>query len=291
MFERFHYSLHMLDFYLRNAVAELLMPPGIWVLSILIAFLVFKNRPIIKRVVITFSLVMICVAATPFFAQSLSSMADEILSWPKPLVLTEVNPQIVQAQKALNFDAPNSKNATPAVPAAIIVLGGGLRQGALELAPNANQDVSKETMERLRLAARLAKQTQLPILVTGGLPPGAHAGDLSEAAAMARVLNDELGVRVSWVEGQSKTTQENATFSAQLLRDEKITHVYLVSQYWHLPRAQWVFEKAGFTVTPAPTGFELSAQWTPMDFYPSALQKTRQIWHELIGAVWYRWRY
>jgi uncharacterized SAM-binding protein YcdF (DUF218 family) len=64
-----------------------------------------------------------------------------------------------------------------------------------------------------------------------------------------------------------------------------------VSQYWHLPRAQRVFEKAGFIVTPAPTGFESSAQWTPMDFYPSALQKTRQIWHELIGAVWYRWRY
>jgi uncharacterized SAM-binding protein YcdF (DUF218 family) len=285
----------MFDFYLRNAVAELLMPPGIWVLSILIAFLVFKNRPIIKRVIVTSSLVMIWVAATPFFAQSLSSLADEILGWPKPLVLSKVNPQIAQAQEALNFDALNSKNATPSVPAAIIVLGGGLRQGALEfapnLAPNANQDVSKETMERLRLAARLAKQTQLPILVTGGLSPGAQAGDLSEAAAMARVLNDELGVRVSWVEGQSKTTQENATFSAKLLRDEKISHVYLVSQYWHLPRAQWIFEKAGFTVIPAPTGFESSAHWTPMDFYPGALQKTRQIWHELIGALWYRWRY
>jgi hypothetical protein len=229
----------MFDFYLRNAVAELLMPPGIWVLSILIAFLVFKNRPIIKRVIVTSSLVMIWVAATPFFAQSLSSLADEVLIWPKPLVLSEVNPQIAQAQeaqeaqKALNFDALNSKNATPSVPAAIIVLGGGLRQGALELAPNANQDVSKETMERLRLAARLAKQTQLPILVTGGLPPGAQAGDLSEAAAMARVLNDELGVRVSWIEGRSKTTQENATFSAKLLRDEKISHIYLVSQYYY----------------------------------------------------------
>jgi uncharacterized SAM-binding protein YcdF (DUF218 family) len=291
----------MFDFYLRNAVAELLMPPGIWVLSILMAFLLFKNRPIIKKVIVTSSLVMIWVAATPFFAQSLSSMADEVLDWPKPLVSSEVNLQIAQAQKAQeaqeaqNTDAPFTANATPSVPAAIIVLGGGLRQGALELAPNlalnANQDVSKETMERLRLAARLAKQTQLPILVTGGLPPGAQAGDLSEAAAMARVLNDELGVRVSWIEGRSKTTQENATFSAKLLRDEKISHIYLVSQYWHLPRAQWIFEKAGFTVIPAPTGFESSAHWTPMDFYPGALQKTRQIWHELIGALWYRWRY
>jgi uncharacterized SAM-binding protein YcdF (DUF218 family) len=127
--------------------------------------------------------------------------------------------------------------------------------------------------------------------VTGGLPPGAQAGDLSEAAAMARILNDEMGVRVNWVEGQSKTTQENAHLSAALLMPEKITHVYLVSQYWHLPRAQWIFERAGFTVMPAPTGFESSPQWTPMDFYPSALQKTRQIWHELIGALWYRWRY
>ena len=280
-----------MDFYLRNAFAELLMPPGIWVFIILLAFLFFKNRPIIKKVIITFSVAMIWIAATPFFAQSLSSMADEVLNWPNPLVISEINQQIAQAQEAHNADEPITTNATPSAPAAIIVLGGGLRQGALELAPNANQDVSKETMERLRLAARLTKQTQLPILVTGGLPPGAQAGDLSEAAAMARVLNDELGVRVSWVEGRSKTTQENAKFSANLLRDEKITHVYLVSQYWHLPRAQWIFEQEGLTVTPAPTGFESSAQWTPMDFYPRSLHNTRQIWHELIGVVWYRVRY
>lgn len=283
-----------MDLYLRNALAELLMPPGIWVLSILMAFLLLRTRPIIKRVVITCSLAMIWISATPFFAQSLSSMANDVLSWPKPLVLSELNPQIAQAQKAQearNADAANTINATSSGPAAIIVLGGGLRQGALELDPNASQDVSKETMERLRLAARLAKQMPLPILVSGGVPSGSRAEGPSEATVMARVLKNELGVEVGWVEGQSKTTQENAKFSANLLRDEKITHVYLVSQYWHLPRAQWIFEQEGLTVTPAPTGFESSAQWTPMDFYPSSLHNTRQIWHELIGAVWYRVRY
>ena len=53
-------------------------------------------------------------------------------------------------------------------PQAIVILGGGVRRGALDLPQYQNQDVSKEAMESLRMGARLAKVTQLPILVTGG---------------------------------------------------------------------------------------------------------------------------
>ena len=60
---------------------------------------------------------------------------------------------------------------------------------------------------------------------------------------MAKVLQDELGVKVTWVEQQSTTTQENAKNSANILRKEGIQRVYLVTHYWHMPRSQAIFEK------------------------------------------------
>jgi hypothetical protein len=36
-------------------------------------------------------------------------------------------------------------------------------------------------------------------------------------------------------------------------------------------------------------GFYQKEQYTPLDFYPSneGFQRTRWIWHELLGSLWY----
>ncbi len=104
----------------------------------------------------------------------------------------------------------------------------------------------------MRLAARLAKESGLPILTSGGLhfdqPP-------SEASIMAQSLQDDFAVAVRWQEGLSRTTWENATMSAAILQPQGIKRVVLVTQAWHMPRARWSFEQAGFTVVGAPVGF------------------------------------
>jgi uncharacterized SAM-binding protein YcdF (DUF218 family) len=133
-------------------------------------------------------------------------------------------------------------------------------------------------------------------LTTGGLPDArgeSQSIDQSEAAIMALVLKNEYGLSVKWIEDQSHTTQENAVYSAKLLKPEGVDHIYLVTQFWHMPRAQKIFEKQGFKVFPIAQGYQASQRYTPLDFYPSAqgMTLTRQIWHESLGAVWYAIRY
>lgn len=132
---------------------------------------------------------------------------------------------------------------------AIVVLGGGRGQG--DPAWGGDQP-SLMSQERLRYAARLARASGLPLLVSGGLHFGRPP---SEAQLMAQVLERDYGVPVRWQEGRSRTTWENASHTAELLHREGIRRIVLVTQAWHMPRARWCFEQAGFAVLPAPVGF------------------------------------
>ena len=62
-------------------------------------------------------------------------------------------------------------------------------------------------------------------------------------------------------------TAENAIFTREILAKENINTIYLVSKSWHLPRAVEIFEKQGFTVIPAPTGFQGYKDGQPLSFY------------------------
>lgn len=131
---------------------------------------------------------------------------------------------------------------------AIVVLGAGRMRGD----PAWGEDQpSLLAMERVRYAAFLAKASGLPVLTSGGLHYGTPP---SEAAIMARTLEQELGVPVRWQEGTSRTTWENAVESARILKAEGIDKVVLVTQAHHMQRARWCFEKVGLEVVTAPMG-------------------------------------
>ena len=132
---------------------------------------------------------------------------------------------------------------------AIVVLGSGREVND----PSWGHDIPTGTaLERMRYAARLSKASGLPLLTSGGLHYGKPP---SEAAIMADSLKDDFGVTVRWQEGQSRTTWENANMSAAILLPQGVKRVVVVTQAWHMPRAVWSFEKAGFVVVPAPVGF------------------------------------
>jgi uncharacterized SAM-binding protein YcdF (DUF218 family) len=272
-----------LDWAIRNFIAELLMPPGIWILMSLGALFFLRHRQILQRILIVFALMMIWVTSTPAFAAWFTHQMDSFLHWPKP----------VQISGLPHHQQSSNQVQTQAKVQAIIILGGGRRLGAKEFAEYSNQDLSKEALERVRMAAKLARQTGLPILTSGGRPDATDANDQSEAEVMSWVLKNEYALDVKWLESQSHTTQENARYSFEMLKKEQIDRVYLVTHFWHMPRAQRIFEQQGFQVTPIPHGFWDIQRYTPLDFYPSgsAFTSSRQVWHEVLGSVWYRLRY
>lgn len=167
----------------------------------------------------------------------------------------------------------------------------GAAKGALETPLDyQQQDLSPSSMERLRYGARLARQTQLPVMLTGGAPDKASKQELSEAFMMKLVLEQELGLSPHWLEDQSNTTQENALRSAEILKKDAIQSIYLVTHFWHMPRAKALFKKEGLDVIEVPMGFYQKTVFNPLDFCPSSkgFQRTRLIWHEILGNLWYR---
>ncbi len=166
-------------------------------------------------------------------------------------------------------------------PQAIVVLGGDIRRAAPEFG---GDTVGQLTLERVRFAAKLHRQTALPILVTGKLV----------AVAMKETLNQDFGVEVEWVESAARTTFENANLSATLLHNEGIRTVYVVTHAWHMPRSVGAFENAGLTAIAAPTAFTPISRGSRFsDYVPFAQALTNGGYaiHELLGLVWYRLAY
>lgn len=297
----------------RNLIAELIMPPSIWLWLILLSLFLLKKRELLQKTLIVFSVVMIWFTSTNYFANQFTQVAGYFLEWPEPLKLEgvaskHINLKLAKASSTTNADQLKSNHSgtltytqelrskevsnEPSTHA-IVILGGGRQKGTLDLPDYQYQNLSPQSMERLRAGARLAKASNLPVLLTGGAPDRTDARDLSEAKVMSMVLKKELGIDARWLEEQSNTTQENALQSAKILHQEGIKTIYLVTHFWHMPRAKSQFEKQGLRVIEAPMGFYEKEQYTPLDLYPSieGFQRTRWIWHTLLGTIWYKLRF
>ncbi len=145
------------------------------------------------------------------------------------------------------------------------------------------------TLDRLRAAVILYRRTGLPILVTGGTtqPNTAPVGLVMEES-----LANDFQTPPQWVEANSVDTWENARFSADILRAQGITSVYVVTHSWHMRRAILAFQEFGLTTTAFPTSLTDPLGPDVSDFIPSASgwQSGYYALHELIGYAWYKLR-
>lgn len=204
------------------------------------------------------------------------------LVWIAAAVLYAFSTPLVGNALLASVETPYSKPAF-AQAQAIVVLGGGVYHDAPEYGEDT---VRSYTLERLRYAARLQRESRLPVLASGGSPEG----DEAEAVAMWKTLRSDFGIETRWVEITSMNTGESARNSYAILEPFGITRIMLVTHAWHMPRAKAAFEKAGFAVVPAGTVFSVNADFSLLDLIPSAggLMNTRLALHEMIGMAWYR---
>lgn len=165
---------------------------------------------------------------------------------------------------------------------AIVVLGGGV-DGAGPAHPEPDLG---QAADRVWHAARLYRAGKSPlVLLSGGTEPTLQ--QTSEAEAM-RVLLRDLGVPDSAIllEELSRTTEENARFSAALLRQRGVQTVLLVTSALHMKRALRHWEGKGIRVYPAATDYEARPipgwqLWVPS---AGALESSARALKEWIGG-------
>jgi uncharacterized SAM-binding protein YcdF (DUF218 family) len=162
------------------------------------------------------------------------------------------------------LEVPPLSQQSRAEAQAVVILAGGRHFSAPEWD---RITVSDFTLRRLRYGAHLARETGLPVLVTGGNPDRTGR---TESDYMQRLLRDEFGIAPRWVESRSRTTRENATLSAPLLRADGVTRVLLVTSSFHMRRARAQFEAAGLQVIAAPTDFYGHRPFTALQLAPGA---------------------
>ena len=164
---------------------------------------------------------------------------------------------------------------------AIVVLSAGVR---LEAREYGRDTAGSMALERLHYGAWLAQRLGHPILLTG-----------STSAILARTMVEELGIEARWIETESQNTFEHARNCADLLRDAGIERIYLVTHFWHMPRAMAAFGTVDTEVVPAPLGFgdsgpgRFDPRWLVAGRGPFCLNSLAM--HEWIGRLWYRLRY
>jgi len=247
-----------MSWFLTNLISAFFLPPLSLLIIFLTGILLLKLFPKFSRNLIIASFLLLWIASTPYFAEGALHLLEN-------------------QTRALTADSPKA--------AAIVILGGGTYFHAPEYG---NQDtISEATLLRLRYGARLQREFNLPILVTGGKPLGNR---VSEADQMKLALEEDFRVPVRWIEGASDNTFENGRYSYVTLQKSDIRRIYLVTHAWHMPRSAAAFRQAGFEVIEAPTYFTTRYQTDLLAFIPraEALRDSKIFVHEVIGLLWYQ---
>lgn len=249
-----------MDSPLYTVVKSLIMPPGGLILLLLLGF--FMVRGVLGRVFIFVGISVLTLMSIPIVAEKLIAGLE---SYP-----------------ALQPEALMETGA-----GGILILGAERYSWAPEYG---GDTIGSRSLQRLRYGVFLHRETALPVYITGGSPPQEHP---AVGRLMARVLEREYGIEAAGVEDRSQTTDENAAFSAEMLREDGIGRVLLVTHARHMPRAVEAFERSGIETTPAPTYFahrEGERERSYRDWLPNAAAfgVSYLALHEYLGQVWYR---
>ena len=235
-------------FILKAVGRGLILPPTSTLILILIGAVLIWRRRRFGWPVFVVGFVSLWLLCTPFVADGLCALAER---YP-----------------ALNPSKPVNAQAV------VVIGGGGERNHAAEYHGGA---IGEPIMlERLHLAAFLARNYSLPLAISGAPP---------ETTGMSATLSRDLGVPPRWIERGSRDTYENARFSARILNAEGIKRIILVTGSAHLWRAAHEFQSVGLDVVPAPAGVWAPREAGALRFVPdaAALMRSNAAVYELIG--------
>jgi uncharacterized SAM-binding protein YcdF (DUF218 family) len=167
---------------------------------------------------------------------------------------------------------------------AYVLLGGGIS----EKTPIGNIATENAGI-RIMHVASLYNQNPKKIYITGGKVTNQEVSESSVYKDTLIKLNVPAEDIIS--EENSRTTEENAKYTSEILKKNNIRDIVLVTSAVHMTRSKMTFEKYGFNVIPAPCGYIGNQRnYNILDFIPRSHNLDyfmRSIW-ELIGIVFYK---
>jgi len=176
----------------------------------------------------------------------------------------------------------------PAASDTIVVLGGTM---TIDDDKEAEARVGPSSYYRCLHAAHLYERAgKCQIIVTGGKIDWSTPGP-----TLAQVMRDfliEIGVDPEdiAVEAQATTTYENAKFSKEILAKESKGRVVLITDAFHMHRAERCFRSLGVAVVPAPCSRRAQKLDRKLNsILPSThgMQGVEIAFHEWLGVLWY----
>ncbi|NER26282.1 MAG: YdcF family protein [Symploca sp. SIO1C4] len=179
---------------------------------------------------------------------------------------------------------------------AIVILGGATKSA---VPPRPAVDL-KEQGDRVLYGAQLYREGKAPLVIPAGGRIDWYGGGSSESEDMTQLL-EFFGVPAAAIlqEPKSLNTYQNAVNVRQILQEQGINRVLLVTSAMHMPRAIRIFQRQGIEAIPAPTDFlvtsqemeELnsSPQATALSLLPDAeqLEQTTKSLKEYLGMFVY----
>lgn len=254
-------------------LTALVLPPVPWLLLTLLGALLAYRRRRVGALLVGLGAALIWLSACQGSGQWLQQV---LLTVPAPLGESEL----------ADLRQERSAAATPSI--AIVVLGGGR---VLHVPESGASDLKTPSLERLRYGIRLARETGLPLAFVGGAGWAARVqSGASEAEIARRVALRDFRHRVTWLETDSRDTQENAQRGVPLLQSAGIGHIVLVTHAVHMPRALHEFREAAagaLRVTPAPMGYHGVGDHGIRGWLPSVegFEQVRLVLRERLGLI------
>jgi uncharacterized SAM-binding protein YcdF (DUF218 family) len=250
---------------LKPYLTALALPPTSLLIFIFIGALLIRSKPKLAKRIIFFSVATIWLLSTNTFSV-----------WFHNQVIPE-------------YPLVTAKDLKEKSVQAIVVLGGGVVVGL----PGGDEQMSKTSLERLRLGAHLARQSGLPLVFSGGSGWGAKDASVAEADVAEKVLHDAFGIKLNYKESSSRDTQENAGNTWALLSKQGIQRISLITHSTHMPRASAEFKRVGFDVAEAAVGLPTIGSATLLGWFPSAsnLELSQSVLRELLASLIQKLKY
>jgi uncharacterized SAM-binding protein YcdF (DUF218 family) len=246
-----------MTFILKKIITYAIVPPGCFIVSLLISAVFLKKR---SRIFV------LLLAALLYFGST--EPAKDLFMIPledafKPPALTEV--------KEGN---------------AYVVLGGGV----IDFAPDIDGKGTpgSSALQRLICAYRLYRIDRKPIIFSGG-----KVFERRPEAEIAKRLLLSLGVNEKdiFLEEKSKDTFENAKYVKALSEKHGIKRIVLITNAFHMKRSMLLFDKFFKEIIPCPTGYTTSkTKYDLLSYLPNAsnLDSIAVALKEYMGIIFYK---